>query len=80
MKDWIEKLDGFLKINERDILKHAGKISHELAEQQAIDEYNKFNPRRIAEGKDHLSDFDKSVRQIESGKSRKKDEDTSDFK
>jgi hypothetical protein len=76
MNDWIEKLDGFLKFNERDILKHAGKISHELAEQQAIDEYDKFNARKIAEGKDHLSDFDKSVRQIESGKSSKNNEDS----
>ncbi len=76
MKDWIKKLDGFLSINDRDILKDTGKISHEMAEQQARDEYEKFNARRIAEIKNHLSDFDQSVRQIESGKSRKKDEDT----
>ena len=31
MKDWIDKLHGFLQINNRDILKDAGKISHELA-------------------------------------------------
>lgn len=76
MKDWIKKLDGFLSINDRDILKDTGKISHEIAFQQARDEYEKFNVRRIAESKNHLSDFDQSVRQIESGKSRKKDKDT----
>ena len=31
MKDWIAKLDEFLKVSERDILTHAGKISHEAA-------------------------------------------------
>lgn len=41
-QDWISKLDAFLTINDRDILKHAGKISHELAKQQAEAEYDKF--------------------------------------
>ncbi len=31
MKDWVEKLDAFLKFNERDILQNSGKISHEIA-------------------------------------------------
>ena len=31
MIGWIKKLDGFLSLNERDILEHAGKISHEMA-------------------------------------------------
>ena len=29
-KDWVEKLNGFLKLNDRDILTNAGSISHEL--------------------------------------------------
>jgi hypothetical protein len=32
MADWIKKLDGFLTLNERDILTHAGRISHEEAQ------------------------------------------------
>ena len=39
MRDWIRKLDGFLNINDRDILTHAGKISHEMAQQRAEAEY-----------------------------------------
>ena len=31
MNDWIEKLHGFLSLNDREILNHAGKISHQLA-------------------------------------------------
>jgi hypothetical protein len=30
MNNWISKLDGFLTINDRDILNHAGKISHDM--------------------------------------------------
>jgi hypothetical protein len=31
MRDWISKLNGFLTLNDRGILNHAGKISHEMA-------------------------------------------------
>jgi hypothetical protein len=42
MADWIKKLDGFLSLNERDILTHAGRISHEMAQAKAELEYDKF--------------------------------------
>lgn len=42
MKDWIKKLDGFLQLNERNILAHAGKISHQLAVETAEGEYDKY--------------------------------------
>jgi hypothetical protein len=42
MKDWIVKLDDFLKTASRDILSHAGKISHEEALDKARGEYNKY--------------------------------------
>ena len=48
MADWIEKLDGFLKLNERDILTHAGKISHEQALARANEEYEKFRALEAA--------------------------------
>ena len=47
MTDWIKKLDAFLSVNEREILTHAGKISHEMAKEMAETEYEKFNRRRI---------------------------------
>ena len=49
MKDWIAKLDAFLNISERDILTHAGKISSELAQTKASEEYSKFYIRSINE-------------------------------
>ena len=43
MSDWLAKLDGFLSLNDRDILNHAGKISHQMAKQLAEQEYDKFH-------------------------------------
>ena len=42
MKDWIEILDGFLKLSKHDILTGAGKISAAMAEKKAKEEYQKF--------------------------------------
>jgi len=65
MKDWIDKLNGFLSLNDRDILEDAGRISHEMAKQLAEAEYEKFNRKRIATGDKRDSDFDKTVKMIE---------------
>ena len=46
MKDWIKKLHGFLQLNERDILTHAGKISHQLALEKAESEYEQYARNR----------------------------------
>jgi hypothetical protein len=43
MRDWITKLDDFLRLSERDILTHAGKITHEAALTKAEAEYEKFH-------------------------------------
>ena len=64
MTDWIKKLDGFLNLNERDILTHAGTVSHEMAKELAEGEYDKFQARRIAESKTALSDFDKTMKRL----------------
>ena len=64
MSDWINKLDAFLTINDRNILDHAGKISHEMAKQQAESEYDKFNKKLISARDTQLSDFDKVVERI----------------
>jgi hypothetical protein len=45
MKDWIGKLDDFMKLSGRDILTHAGKISVEIARVKADGEYDRFKER-----------------------------------
>jgi hypothetical protein len=46
LKDWEDKLDSFLKFNERDVLQNFGKISKKEADQKAKDEYKKFSALR----------------------------------
>lgn len=72
MKDWMEKIDIFLRFNEQEILTNTGKISHEIAEALALDVYGKF---RIIQDKKYLSDFDLEVKKLlESKKPKKKEE------
>ena len=42
MNDWIETLDGFLKLSKHEILTGAGKISAAMAEKKAKEEYRKY--------------------------------------
>ena len=62
MKDWVEKLNAFLKFSEYEILTNAGKISHEVAEALALKEYEKF---RKEQDKDYISDFDREVKKLQ---------------
>jgi len=64
MNDWVEKLHGFLSLNDREILTHAGKISHELAISIAETEYDKFNRNRISEGHSIDDDFEQAVKKL----------------
>ena len=55
MKDWIEQLDTFLKMTRKDILNHAGTISHKQALEKAHTEYQKFKELR----KNEISEVEK---------------------
>lgn len=55
MNDWISLLDKYLLLDNRDILKDAGKISHEIACDKALTEFEKY---RIKQDKIYKSDFD----------------------
>lgn len=46
MKDWEQKLDEFLRFNERNVLPNAGTVSKKNAEQHAREEYDRFAQRR----------------------------------
>lgn len=71
MNDWIAKLHGFLTINDRDILSHAGKISHEVAKAFAELEYVNFNKTQVAQADQLESDFDRSVKLLPNPKQAK---------
>ncbi len=61
MKDWVSKLDAFLKFNEREILTDAGKISHEVAQALAMKEYEIYKKEQ---DKLYESDFDREVKKL----------------
>jgi hypothetical protein len=64
MTDWIGKLDGFLKLNDRDILTHAGRISHELAVAKAEAEYEKFCALESTKPSPAEIDFEAAVKKL----------------
>ncbi len=69
MKNWVEKLNAFLKFSEYEILTNAGKISHEVAEALALKEYEKF---RREQDKNYISDFDREVKKLLGSKKNNK--------
>lgn len=65
MADWVKKLDGFLQFNEKNILTHAGKVSHKMAQDHAEKEFIKHDSeRRQLEASQPTSDFDKLVARV----------------
>jgi len=72
MQDWIGKLDDFLRLSGREVLEHAGKVSHETALEKARGEYEKF---RLAHADDMTPverDFEAAAKALEGmGKEKK---------
>ena len=72
MREWTAKLNAFLTVNERAILEHAGKISHEMARELAEAEYQKFHRKQIQQADQAGGDFDKAIKQLPPPSKRKK--------
>lgn len=61
MKDWVVKLDAFLKFNEKDILTDTGKVTAEIAKTFAEEQYEKYC---VIQDKIFESDFDTHIKKI----------------
>ncbi len=61
MKNWVEKLNAFLKFSEYEILTKTGKVSHEVSKNLALKEYGKF---KKIQNRDYVSDFDREVKEM----------------
>ena len=72
MKDWVERLDEFLKMTGNNILINAGKISHDMAIEKAYNEYENYKLQRINElsqvEKDFLKQIDNKEKQLKKEK------------
>jgi len=75
MRDWITKLDDFLRLSERDILAHAGFISHKEAIEKACKEYETFHACQIKQPslvERHFLEAVKDVKALESETDKKR--------
>lgn len=72
MSDWIGKLDDFLRMSDREILAHAGSVSHERAALTAEAEYEKFRLVELSKPSLVDKDFDSAVEKLKSLKSAPK--------
>ena len=67
MNDWIQQLDIILKMNKRELLAHAGKVSHTLAKVKSEKEFEKFsNKRRELERAESLKELEDDLKKIKS--------------
>ena len=64
MSDWILKLDDFLRLGGRDVLTHAGKISHEHAMLKAEAEFERFHHAQLARPSRVEKDFEQAVKHL----------------
>jgi len=64
MQDWIAKLDDFLRLSERDILTHAGRVSHEVAAAKAEGEFEKYQVRQLAQPTEVEKQFETMVKDL----------------
>ncbi|MGW8121639.1 virulence RhuM family protein [Roseivirga echinicomitans] len=70
MKDWIVRLDTILQLNGRELLTHAGEISHQMALEKSGEEYEKFKQQQKAIDKEaNLKELEADINKLK--KSRK---------
>ena len=65
MRDWIEKLDDFLKLSGRESLAHAGKITADSAKAKAELEYDRYRALMDAQPRPVDADFEQAVKQLQ---------------
>ncbi len=69
MKDWIERLDSILQLNGRELLTHAGKISHKMALEKSGEEYEKFKQQqKVIEKEASLKELEEDIKKLKKPK------------
>ena len=65
MKDWIARLDGILQLNGRELLTHAGKISHDRALKKSANEFEKYKLKQAAiEKEQSLKEIEEDIKRL----------------
>jgi len=64
MRDWVSKLDDFLRLSEHELLNHAGQISAEQAKTKAELEYTRYRALQDAQPRPVDADFERAVQKL----------------
>lgn len=65
MNDWIERLDTILQLNGRELLTHAGRISHEMALQKSEAEFEKYKiGQKVSEREQSLKEIEEDIKKL----------------
>ncbi len=65
MADWIQRLDSILQLNGRELLNHAGKISHEMALEKSGEEFEKFRiAQKAIEKEQSLKEIEEDIKKL----------------
>jgi len=69
MKDWILRLDTILQLNGRELLTHAGKISHEMALKKSSEEFEKYQlTQKTLEIEQNLKELEEDIEKLNKNK------------
>lgn len=65
MNDWIQRLDAILQLNGRELLTHAGKVSHDMALQKSNLEYDKYlSVQKLIEKEQNLIEIEQDIMKL----------------
>lgn len=65
MKDWIDRLDSIIQLNGRELLDHAGKISHQMAVEKSKQEYEKYKEiQKKSQHEESIKELEKDIKQL----------------
>jgi hypothetical protein len=65
MKDWVSRLDIIVQLNKKELLTHAGKISHQMALEKSSDEFVKYREtQKQIEKENSLKELEKDIRKL----------------
>jgi hypothetical protein len=68
MADWIQRLDAIMQLNGRELLHHAGKISHDMALKKSNEEYQKYKiTLQAIEKEQSLKEIEEDIKKISKG-------------
>lgn len=72
MADWIQRLDAILQLNGRELLTHAGKISHQMALNKSGKEYEKYKlAQKAIEKEQSLKEIEEDIKKLKKGNNKK---------